>query len=207
MENTPSVEELTAKIKELEDKHTTAILERDKAKGKLRDLEQASKHTEETQKALEAALAEASDYKSKFENLQSEYTGFKTKLTEEKISSTLQTALEAAGAKSITSAMKLLDRSAVKVNETGEIDTDSVKALINSLKESDPIFFGEAQDPKKGSGNTSIGTQSSITVPSVKRADEDPGKSSFDVRLEEAMKSGNLSKLQSLFKDVINPQV
>lgn len=129
--------DLAEKVKSLENQLKEAITTRDKAKQKSRELE------------------EAATYKTKFEELNAQFevvnnelTGIKESTKTEKISSALQTALEAAGAKSINTVLKLIDKSQVQFDEQGQVVEESVVNVVKAVMDSDPILFGEA-DPKK----------------------------------------------------------
>jgi len=90
--------------------------------------------------------------------LQAELDGLKTKIKNGAIDSALEKALvEAKGNKT---ALKLIDRAAIKFNGD-DIDADSVKAAVEALKKSDPILF-EAEVKKDGV----------VQHPAVKRAVE-----------------------------------
>lgn len=129
--------DLAEKVKSLENQLKEAITTRDKAKQKSRELEEAA-----------AYKAKFEELNTKFEAVNNELTGIKESTKTEKISSALQTALEAAGAKSINTVLKLIDKSQVQFDEQGQVVEESVVNVVKAVMDSDPILFGEA-DPKK----------------------------------------------------------
>jgi chaperonin cofactor prefoldin len=82
---------------------------------------------------LEQDLGESSNYKQKFdelfsekstlaqqlETIQSEFNNFKVSVQQEKVNATLQSAIEQAGAKSVGTVLKLIDKSKVEFDENG----------------------------------------------------------------------------------------
>ena len=201
---TGDVAALQAKIAELESKHTQAILERDGAKARARELEQAGKGPDP--KLLENALTEATTWKTKYESLNTEYGTFKTQYTDEKITQALSTALGAAGAKSVSTVLKVVDKSAVKLDDKGQIVASSIEELVKAVKESDPILFGEAEVPNGQAQSTTTGGSSSKVVLPVKPAGEGQGTSAFDAAIAEAQKKGDMKAIQRLYKEAMQPK-
>lgn len=136
---------LDDKAKELESLKAEVlklVSERDNFKSRLREAESVAQSAKQIQADLDSALAE----KARIAN---EFNGFKETITQKEIDQHLTTALEAAGAKSISTVKKLLDKSMIQL-EDGQIKQDTVAAAINALKESDPVLFGDpAGDSKK----------------------------------------------------------
>lgn len=205
--NTPAtgdVAALTAKVAELESKHTQAILERDGAKARARELEQAGKGPDP--KLLENALTEATTWKTKFESLETEHKTFKNQYTDEKVTSALSTALGAAGAKSVSTVLKLVDKSAIKLDDKGQIVASSIEDVIKQAKESDPILFGDAEDPKSQERNTTNGGSSSKVVLPVKPAGDGSGTGALEAQIAEARKKGDMKTIQRLYKEATSPK-
>lgn len=139
-----SIEQALEKIKTLEENFQEAVSTRDKAKEKLRKLEQDLGQASELQKKYDDLFAEKGTLITQLETVQSEFNGFKDSIKQEKVVANLQSAIEKAGAKSVSTVMKLIDKSKVELDETGFVKEDSIAPLIAALKESDPILFGEA---------------------------------------------------------------
>jgi vacuolar-type H+-ATPase subunit I/STV1 len=161
-----SLEQALEKIKHLEGINKDVISARDKAKLKLRELEEASGKSSEIQKQYDDLFAEKSKLISQYESTQSELNSLKESIKQEKVNSALSTALEAAGAKSASTVMKLIDKSKLQFDEQGNVSSDAIIAAIKEVQDSDPILFGEA-DPKKASA-----TGQEFLDPGVKRASE-----------------------------------
>jgi predicted nuclease with TOPRIM domain len=155
-----SIEAAQARIKELENNFQEAVVTRDKAKEKLRKLEQDFGQASELKTKYDELFTEKSKLLEQFESVQSEFTNFKTGIQQEKVSATLQSAIEKAGAKSVSTVLKLIDKSKVELDENGNAKEESISALIKELSESDPILFGtEFIDPgvKRAGDGTSEG--------------------------------------------------
>lgn len=134
------------------------VSERDNFKSRLREAESVAQSAKQIQASLDEALAE----KARIAN---EFTGFKETITKKEVDRHLTTALEAAGAKSISTVKKLLDTSKIEF-EDGQIKEDTVAAAINALKETDPVLFGEvSDDQKKDQSGT---TTDKLPAPSIK---------------------------------------
>jgi hypothetical protein len=100
--------------------------------------------------------------------VETDFNGFKDTVKQEKLGTHLTTALEAAGAKSISTVMKLLDKSQIEFDENGNVKQDSLASAIEAVRTSDPILFGDPPegDEKKGKSGGSIGGK----PPAVKAA-------------------------------------
>jgi hypothetical protein len=109
-----SVDEQLIALKNLS---AEAIKTRDAAKRKLREIEIAH----------EQAVNESKQ--------------FKERLVSRAVTDSLKAALVDAGALSVDTALKLVDKSAIKLNDNFEAELDSVKAIVEALKKSDSILF------------------------------------------------------------------
>ena len=172
-----TLESLQEKYKLLETNYKDAVSSRDKTKQKLRELEETSGKSSELQKQYEDLFTEKSKLFEQFEATQSELNSLKEGIKQEKVTSALTTALEAAGAKSINTVMKLIDKSKLQFDENGQVGSESIIAAIKEVQDSDPILFGEA-DPKK-----STQTGSEFLDPGVKRASSGAQENAFSVEL------------------------
>lgn len=157
------------KIKALETNFQEAVSTRDKAKEKLRKLEQDLGSAAEVQKKFDELFAEKNKLHEQFENTVNEFNTFKGSIQAEKVNAVLQSALEAAGAKSVGTVLKLLDKSKIELDETGNVKSESIEALIKEVAESDPILFS---------------TEHTFIDPGVKRAGESSTEGAFDKELK-----------------------
>lgn len=115
---------------------TTA--ERDKLRVTNRELKANVGGADEIKKQLDELLAEKS-------KLVEEFEGYKSKIKAEKLDTVLSTALKDAGSKSVSAALKLLDRSAIEFGDDDSVNLDSIKKAIESLKQSEPVLFAEVE--------------------------------------------------------------
>lgn len=123
------------KLQKLLDQVTS---ERDKLRVNNRELKTNSGGADELKKQLDDLLTEKS-------KLIEQFDGYKSKVKSERLDSHLTTALKDAGAKSITAALKLLDRAAIEFGDDDSVKPDSIKKAIESLKEAEPVLFGETE--------------------------------------------------------------
>lgn len=139
VDSTPKVT-LEEAVKKLADYEAEATKNADLLK-KLRKFERENK-----EKAEKEAI-EAGKYKELYEAAATKLTDFETKAKTQVIDAALKDALTEAKAKSLSTVMKLVDRSKVALNDDGSVDPKSLTELIKGLKTSDPILFsGEATD-------------------------------------------------------------
>ena len=149
--------------------------DRDNAKTKARDYEQAAKQAEQWKSELETATVEKSNIFAQLTNLQNQ-------IKDKEVSTHLTTALEAAGARSVEGALKLVDRSKIEFGEDGSVNVESVAALVNAVKTADPWAFKEAEvDPKKGPSSNGTGQP-----PSVKDVAQHDLKGAYDTEIKAA---------------------
>ena len=155
------------KLKEMVD---SLLAEKDKLSIELRGLKSGAGEGLKLQKQLDTAITEKSQLMALVESMKAESR-------DKELSTHLKTALESAGAKSVTTAMKLIDRSKVEFDKDGQVVQKSIDDAIEAVKVSDAILFGEpAQaDGKKGEV---------IPQPNVQRAaPASGGKSDYESEL------------------------
>jgi hypothetical protein len=160
--------ELVEKVKALEAQLKDAIFTRDKAKQKSRELEEAAVYKSKYEELF-----------TQFETVNNELTGIKETAKSEKISTALQTALEAAGCKGFSTALKLIDRNAVQFGEDGQVVEESVANAVKALMDSDPFLFGDI-DPKKAQSG------SDFLDPGVRRAANKSVDNAFEIEIRTA---------------------
>jgi hypothetical protein len=137
---------------------TTA--ERDNLRVKNRELKGSTGNGEALQKQLDDLLAEKSKLAEDFE-------GYKGKIKQKELDTNISTALEANGVKSMSAALKLLDRSMIQF-DGDTVKIDSVAAAIKALKEAEPILFKEeSADPNGASSGNTSGTKEPTPKPAV----------------------------------------
>ena len=161
---------------------TTA--ERDKLRVNNRELKATTGGAEDIKKQLDALLAEKSKLVEDFE-------GFKGKVKLEKLDSHLTTALKDAGAKSLSAALKLLDRSTIEFGDDDSVKVDSVKKAIDSLKEAEPVLFGETESKEP----TKPEKQGVPPKPAVQK--DDNSKTSYEQELRAAK---SIKQIEAIMK-------
>lgn len=157
------------KIKTLESQFQEAVGTRDKAKEKLRKLEQDLGDSAGYKAQYETLFTEKSKLAEQLEAVTGEFNSFKATLQQEKVNATLQSAIEQAGAKSVGTVLKLIDKSKVELDEQGNVKAESLTALIEEVKTSDPILFGN---------------EATFIDPGVKRAGDNSSEGIFDKEIK-----------------------
>lgn len=180
-----SIEAAQARIKELENNFQEAVITRDKAKEKLRKLEQDFGQASEFKTKYEELFTEKSKLLEQFEVVQSEFTNYKSSVNQTKIDTELTTAIERAGAKSVGTVLKLIDKSKVELDQDGNIDSGLLDALVKQVAESDPVLF-----------------EPNFIDPGVFRAGTKPTPGSFEVEIREAK---TLKEYESICKKYNRP--
>lgn len=128
-------------FKTLQANYKSAVSSRDKYKQQARELEETAKGASEWQTKFDALQKE-------LEAKVSELTGIKEGQKQQALESALSTALEAAGAKSVSTVLKLIDKSKIQFNEEGKVSSETIELAVKEVMASDPILFGDI-DPKK----------------------------------------------------------
>lgn len=178
-----TLEQAQERIKVLEANFHDAVAARDKTKQKLRKLEQDASGASELTQKYEELLAEKSKLYEQFEAVNGELSSMKEATKNQTVSQALTTALEASGATSVSTVMKLIDKSKIEFDEQGQIKAESIATLIKEVQESDPILFGGVQEAKK-SEQTSTTSGASTSVPDVKRAGEASTEGAYDKEMK-----------------------
>lgn len=151
-------DDVAKKLTEAQEALNKAISERDSFKTKFRDAESASAGAKKLQEDLDAERAAKT-------KLEGDFNTYKDGIKQEKLGTHLSTALEAAGAKSISTVLKLLDKSKIEFDEEGNVKQESVASVIEALKVSDPVLFGEVSNvPKKESSGSTTGSPPTVKV-------------------------------------------
>lgn len=153
--NSKSLED---QLKALQEINAEAIKTRDSAKRKLRELESTNAKT----------IAEAANYKDRLIN--------------KSVTESLRNALADAGALSIDTALKLIDKKAIKLNEEFEADQESIKLIVEGLTQSDSILFKAKEELKDDKKEDKPLPSNPIKRPGSKTTQED----SFSIALKAA---------------------
>lgn len=169
-ENAVDVKKLQADFEGLKKENENLIADRDKLNIEIRGFRSSAGDAAKLQKQLDSLVTDNS-------KLLSEIDGLKTAARDKDASAALQTALDAAGAKSTTTAAKLIDRSKIEFDDNGQVVQKSIDEAIAALKVSDSILFGAEQTTEQKKGPQ---------TPAVQRAAQDGGKSDYHTELKAA---------------------
>ena len=132
-----TLEEALALIENLKGINKEVIQTRDKVNSKLRTFEEEQTQREQT------LLAEQGKFKELYEAAQAEKEALKTGLKNKAVESALKDVLTKAGARSVDTVSKLIDKSKVEVEGTDfNVKLETIQAQIEELKKTDPILFG-----------------------------------------------------------------
>jgi hypothetical protein len=183
-EVTLTLEQAVEQNKALEAKFLEAVSDRDKSKQKLRKLEETAGSAAELQKKFEDLLAEKTKLAEQFEAATGELTSVKESVKQKEMNSVMSTALEAAGAKSISTVMKLVDKSKLQFDDKGQVSAESVIAAIEEVRSSDPILFGDLTDPKDAATDAQTGKVN--LYPGVRRAGEASAEDAYTKEIKAA---------------------
>ena len=138
-EGPKSLEEALQIINHLKGIKSEAFKERDAVKSKLKEFEDAKASSEA------ALLAEQGKFKELFEKAQQKLTSIQETLKTKAVDSALREALQKAGARSVDTVAKIVDKSKIVLNEDYDVDPNSIQSQIDELKKSDPILFGPGE--------------------------------------------------------------
>ncbi|HTQ70967.1 MAG TPA: phage scaffolding protein [Acidocella sp.] len=127
----------------------------DEAKGHRLNADNFRTQADEHKTAAERARAEA---EAKIAEANAKAAETMTKAQERAVTADLKVAAREAGAVDISDALKLLDRSKLKINDDG--DVENAAELLAELKKAKPYLFGDAKTsstaepprPKAGDG-------------------------------------------------------
>lgn len=156
-----TLEQALEQLQVVQANYKDAVSSRDKTKEKLRKLEEKAAEFENFDKIVKEKTKLAEQY----ELVSTDFNNLKNQIMEQKIAGALETAIKDAGAKSVSTVMKLIDKQKVQFDEQGNLVADSILGAVKEVVESDPILFGEVE-AKKEEGSQLPGFQD----PGVKRA-------------------------------------
>lgn len=161
-------------VVKLKEAHDALLADRDKLAIEIRGLRSSAGDASKLEKQLDTLLTEKSTLMATIETMKAE-------TRDKELTSHLQTALEAAGAKAATTAMKLIDRAAIEFDKNGQVVQESIAKAIAAVKESDPILFGDKEQAVEKKGELPV------TPPGIHRAAPGSGgKSDYESELAAA---------------------
>lgn len=164
---------MTTKYNNLEAAHTTT-------KEDLRVAKASTADIIKLQKELDKSIAEKSALMVKIGEADDALKAFKSDVTKDKVKSVLSTALDEAGARNSSTAMKLLDMSSEGlVDENGIVVPAKIAELIGALKTSDPVLFRE-------DGESGVLPKVVPKSPTVKHAEDRITKSAYETEMAAA---------------------
>ena len=175
-------------FKTLQANYKSAVSSRDKYKQQVRELEETAKGASEWQTKFDALQKE-------LEAKTNELTSIKEGQKQKALESALSTALEAAGAKSVSTVMKLIDKSKIQFNEEGQVSSETFEAAVKEVMTSDPILFGDI-DPKKAQ---EAGKE--FLDPGVKRVgDAKADQTAYQKELQAAISKGDRNAIPEIMR-------
>jgi len=158
-------------VGKLQEQINSLLADKDKLSIEVRNLRSSAGESSKLQKQLDDLIVEKSQLMESIEQM-------KSAARDKELVAHLETALKDAGAKSVTTALKLIDRSKIEFDKDGQVVQKSIDDAIAAVKVSDAILFGEpAATEQKGAP----------AQPTVQRAAQDSGdKSGYETELAEA---------------------
>lgn len=146
-EGTETIEQADARLVELQ----SQLEKQNKLVEKLRANEKHNQQLakEAGAKNLEEALRnitngynkEVDEWKSKYEQVTTQFTTLKEQVQTQQINNVLKDVLSKHNVKDINTTMKIVDKQQIQWNDQGEVDISSIETLVEGLKSSDPILF------------------------------------------------------------------
>lgn len=161
-------------VGKLQEQINSLLADKDKLSIEVRNLRSSAGESSKLQKQLDDLIVEKSQLMESIEQM-------KSAARDKELVAHLETALKDAGAKSVTTALKLIDRSKIEFDKDGQVVQKSIDDAIAAVKVSDAILFGEpaANTEQKGAP----------AQPTVQRVAQDSGdKSGYETELAEARK-------------------
>jgi len=151
-----AVEDTEAKIAEL----TNQLAKQQEILDKARKGEKFQKNQRE---------ADVKKVQSLYEAEKARADALEQKIRTQATDAVLRQVLSEQGAKAVDTAMKLVDRSAIKFGEDGSVDGESIKAVVSGLKQTDSILFDITQTET----TTTTAPVKQSTPPTVRATESD----------------------------------
>jgi ribosomal protein S16 len=169
-----TLEEAIAEIQRKTDNEKRLLQEKAEVKRKL------SKFEAEVVERDAKLLEEQGKFKELYETERAKRDALELRIKEEKVTNSLKTALQEAGARVPDTVMKLIDKAQVQFDDTGNVILDTVKSAVESLRKADPVLFGAAN----------------AGLPPAARATEGNVQDSF---AKEVAAAKNINELQAVY--------
>lgn len=131
-----TLDEALELINHLKSIKNEAFKERDDFKKRLKKFE--DEHLSKEQELLK----EQGKYKELYEAALQQQEQLQGALKNKAIDSALKELVVKAGARSVETVSKLIDRAQISIGDDFTVDTGSIQAQLEALKKSDPILFG-----------------------------------------------------------------
>lgn len=197
-DQTKSAEELQKLLNDANSKYENLQTAHDKLKEDLKTLKATSSDAAELQKQIEKHVTDKSKLMREKDELQNSFDGYKKDIQKQAMKQHLTTALEEAGARNASTAMKLIDLEAIKFDDSGNVVQQSVADAVLAIKTSDPVLFKEEGevDPKSTASGSTTGT--SPPTPAVKAAVDRVTKSAYETEMAAAVKSGKQENVEAV---------
>lgn len=173
-----TLEEALAHINKLAADKKALLDEKHQVKRKL------SKFEEEAQQRDAALLAEQGKFKELYEQTLQKATEMEQKIKDTTVNSALREVLKEAGARSVDTVMKLVDKTSIEFDSDGNLSLDSVRAAVESVKKADAVLFGDI---------------ARVETPVVKRASEGPVEGSFEKEVAAARTQAELKQIMAKY--------
>lgn len=138
-EGPKSLEEAIQLINHLKGIKSEAFKERDSLKSKLKEFEDAKAASEA------ALLAEQGKFKELYEQTQQKLVALESTLKNKAVDAALKEALQKAGARSVDTVAKIVDKSKIVLGDDYSVDLSSLQSQIDEIKKTDPILFGPGE--------------------------------------------------------------
>ena len=136
-EETLTLEEAKSQIEKLKGIKNEAFKERDALKSRLKSFEDEKNQREQ------ALLQEQGQFKELYEKAKDQINALQTGLKNKAVDAVLKEALQKAGARSVDTVSKLIDRSKIEVSgEDFQVNSATILSQIEELKKTDPVLFG-----------------------------------------------------------------
>lgn len=151
-----SIEEAVSKLKEME----AEIAKNAELLRKVR------KYEKENKEKAELALKEQGKYKELYEAELAKRGELEARVNNTLIDSALENVLKEAKVVATATAIKLIDRSKIVV-EDGKVDTKSLQQQVDQLRKTDPVLFGNTSGPapkKPGEGEPTGGYEKELSA-------------------------------------------
>lgn len=198
-DQTKSVEELQAELNEWKSKYENTDRSNVKLRADLTEAKANSGAAKSLQDQIDKLVTEKSRLMQEKNELQTAFEGHKKEVQMATAKQHLTTALEEAGARSVPTAMKLIDMNAITFDENGQVNLTSIADVVNAVKTSDSVLFKEQAEVPNGQTTPNSAPTTVGQPPAVKHAADRLTKSGYETELATAMKTGRQENIDAVF--------